>query len=171
MSYLSSVSAAKRTQIKNAFTLIDGESRDSNITLEDLKQVYTTVGLARPSDSELKAMMTIDGVDHSETGIKFAQFSAMMAKEMSQLEEASLLYTALQAYSLSDDQKVAKDDLQIDMEKLKDACCSANVGAFGEEPKYLSRQSFNKLTKGFVSENIDGKPIFLASKWLDAYLN
>ncbi|KAI3403315.2 MLC2 [Candida oxycetoniae] len=170
MSHLSSLSFAQKTQIKNVFTLIDGESRDSKITLDDLEKIYSSIGLVSPDSTELRSMLTIDGKDYSESGISFAQFSNIMAKEISNQEEKSKVFNALQVFLVSDNYQSYKGELQVDVNKLRDACCSISVEINGKN-KILARQDFDKSVKGFVSETMDGKQVLLASKWLDAYLD
>lgn len=173
MLHLNSLSSTQKTQIRNAFTIIDGESRDETITISDLKEVYSSMGIKVPTESQLKTMLTIDGVDHSEKGITFAQFLNILAKEMLRLEGKSIIYEALQVYlatttTKQDNQKQFKDELQIDVDKLKDACCSVQIDSADGTSK-LSRQSFDTLVEGFILETMDGKRIFLAAKWIDAY--
>ncbi|KAI5964248.1 MLC2 [Candida pseudojiufengensis] len=163
MTSLSSLSTNQKTQIRNAFTLIDGESRDSLITKEDLKNIYSSIDFKQPTDSQLTKMLTIDGKDHSKKGITFAQFSNIMAKELLLVEEKSVICDALKVFA-----KDSNDtDIQIDLNELKDACCSVNL----QEKTKLSRSSFDNLVKGFTSETMEGKKVFLASKWIEAYID
>ncbi|EMG46467.1 hypothetical protein SBY92_002639 [Candida maltosa Xu316] len=171
MSYLSTLSANQKAQIRNAFTLIDGESRDSNITKDDLVKLYSTLGLKAPTSSQLTDMLTIDGQDRSESGINFTQFSNILAKELSKFEDKSIIYDALKTYSDRENLKTFKDELQIDVNVLKDACCSVQLGEIGSGDQRLSRAKFDQLVEGFVQQQMDGKQIFLASKWIDAYID
>lgn len=168
---LTSLSSTQKAQLRNAFTLIDGDSRDSTITKDDLLKLYSTLGLRAPSDSQLKEMLTIDNVDKSETGINFTQFLNLMAKEMLKFEDRSIIYNALKIYLDKENLKTYKDELQIDVNKLKDACCSVQLGEIGSGDHRLSRAKFDQLVDGFVQEQMDGKQIFLASKWIDAYID
>ncbi|CCG21935.1 hypothetical protein CORT_0B02170 [Candida orthopsilosis Co 90-125] len=167
MSYLNALSNSQRQQIRNAFTLLDGESKDSSITKEDLKKMYSNLGMKQPSESEIETMFTIENVNHSEKGISFTQFSNILAKEFSLVEDRLSIYEALQVFSAKGNYKSFKDELQIDLDELKDACCSVRMN----DGNRLSRSSFDELVKGFVSETIDGKKVFLASKWMSAYID
>ncbi|KAI5956405.1 MLC2 [Candida jiufengensis] len=166
MTSLGSLSANQKTQIRNAFTLIDGESRDSLITKEDLKNIYSSIDLKQPTDSQLTKMLTIDNKDCSKKGITFAQFSNILAKEFSFIEEKSVIYDSLKVFA-NDDKLDNGDDLQVDLNELKDSCCSITL----PENKKLSRSSFDTLVKGFTSQTMDGKKVFLASKWIEAYID
>lgn len=53
MLHLTTLSSTQKAQIRNTFTLIDGESRDSTITKDDLVKLYSTLGLPPPSESQL----------------------------------------------------------------------------------------------------------------------
>ncbi|KAI5961683.1 MLC2 [Candida theae] len=167
MSHLNALSNPQRQQIRNAFTLLDGESKDSLITKDDLKKMYTNLGIKQPSEKEIESMFTIDNVSHSEKGISFTQFSNILAKELSLIDDRSSIYEALQVFSAKGDHKSFKDELQIDLEELKDACCSVRMN----DGNRLSRSSFDELVKGFVSQTVDGKKVFLASKWMSAYID
>ncbi|RCK65784.1 Myosin regulatory light chain, smooth muscle [Candida viswanathii] len=169
--HLTSLSASQKAQLRNAFTLIDGESRDSSITKDDLVKLYSTLGIRAPSDTQLREMLTIDGVDKSESGVNFTQFLNLMARELLKFEDRSIIYNALKIYLDKEDLKTFKDELQIDVNKLKDACCSVQLGEIGSGDQRLSRANFDKLVEGFVQEQMDGKQIFLASKWIDAYID
>ncbi|KAG7660914.1 MLC2 [[Candida] subhashii] len=168
---LNALSSNQKAQLRNAFTLIDGESRDANITKDDLEQLYSTLGLEKPSYDELKSMLTIDGEDKSESGINFAQFSTIMAKELSKIEDRSIIYNALKTFQDNEQIDSPKNDLQIDLDILKEACCSVQLGEIGSGDHRLSRTTFDSLTQGFIQEQIDGKQMFLASKWIDAYID
>lgn len=58
---LNTLSNNQKTQLRNAFTLIDGESRDSVITKQDLINLYKTLGIKVPTDKQLDSMLTVDG--------------------------------------------------------------------------------------------------------------
>lgn len=90
-----------------------------------------------------------------------------MAKELLQFEDRETIYNALKVFS---DDKESKD-LTIDVEALKEACCSVQLGEIGSGDHRLSRATFDKLVDGFVKEQVDGRKIFLASKWIDAYID
>lgn len=167
MLYLNALSNSQRQQIRNAFALLDGESKDSSITKEDLKKMYSNLGMKQPSESEIEAMFTIENVNHSEKGISFTQFLNILAKEFLLVEDRLSIYEALQVFLAKGNYKSFKDELQIDLDELKDACCSVRMN----EGNRLSRSSFDELVKGFVLETIDGKKVFLASKWMSAYID
>ncbi|KAI5970264.1 MLC2 [Candida margitis] len=167
MSHLNALSNPQRQQIRNAFALLDGESKDSLITKDDLQKMYSNLGIKQPSETEIQNMFTIDNVDYSQKGISFTQFSNILAKELSLIEDRSSILEALQVFSVKGDHKSFKDELQIDLEDLKDACCSVRMN----DDNRLSRSSFDESVKGFVSETIDGKKVFLASKWMSAYID
>ncbi len=171
MLHLTTLSSTQKAQIRNTFTLIDGESRDSTITKDDLVKLYSTLGLPPPSESQLTEMLTVDGQDKSQTGINFTQFLNIMAKELLKFEDQSIIYNALKVYLDKENLKTFKDELQIDVNKLKDACCSVQLGEIGSGDHRLSRAKFDKLVEGFVQEQMDGTQIFLASKWIDAYID
>lgn len=165
---LNTLSNNQKTQLRNAFTLIDGESRDSVITKQDLINLYKTLGIKVPTDKQLDSMLTIDGSSKKEEkSINFTQFLNIMAKELLQFEDRETIYNALKVFS---DDKESKD-LTIDVEALKEACCSVQLGEIGSGDHRLSRATFDKLVEGFVKEQVDGRKIFLASKWIDAYID
>ena len=80
MLHLTTLSSTQKAQIRNAFTLIDGESRDSTITKDDLVKLYSTLGLPPPSESQLTKMLTVDGQEKSQTLINITQFLNIMKK-------------------------------------------------------------------------------------------
>lgn len=169
---LNTLSSNQKAQLRNAFTLIDGESRDANITKDDLVKLYATLGIERPTDEELTTMLTIEGgEDRSETGINFAQFLAIMAKELLKFEDRSIIFNALKTFQSTDGEYQSSRDLQIDLQVLKEACCSVQLGEIGSGDHRLPRATFDRLTQGFVQEQMDGKQVFLASKWIDAYVD
>lgn len=166
MLHLNALSNPQRQQIRNAFALLD-ESKDSLITKSDLKKMYANLGIKQPSESEIESMFTIDNVNYSEKGISFTQFLNIIAKELLLIEDRSSIYEALQVFLKKGNHKSFKDELQIDLNDLKDACCSVRMG----NGNCLSRSSFDELVEGFVLETIDGKKVFLASKWMSAYID
>lgn len=168
MLVLNSLSNKQKTQLRNAFTLIDGESRDSIITKQDLVSLYKTLGIKVPTDNQLDSMLTVDGsANKGEQSINFTQFLNIMAKELLQFDDRETIHNALKMFS--DDKK--KEDLIINVEYLKEACCSVQLGEIGSGDHRLSRATFDKLVDGFVKEQMDGRKILLASKWLDAYID
>lgn len=166
MSALNTLSNGQKAQLRNAFTLIDGESRDSSITKADLISLYKTLELKVPDDDSLKEMLTIDG-EFKETGVNFTQFSNIMAKELQKYDDRMTIYNALKVFLIDSH----NHELVIDVEVLKEACCSVQLGELGSGDNRLSRQAFDQLVEGFVKEQIDGTKLFTASKWLDAYID
>lgn len=166
MSSLNRLSSTQKTQLRNAFTLIDGESRDSILTRDDLINIYSHLGSKPPLDKELTQMLTIDGTTHSE--ISFAKFTQIMANELDKFDDRSTIANALKVFA----SKTTGDssDLLVDLSLLKDSCCSVQLGEIGTN-NTLSRSVFDDLTKGFIKEEIDGKKVLNASKWLDAYID
>ncbi|KAK6457969.1 uncharacterized protein RJT20DRAFT_125849 [Scheffersomyces xylosifermentans] len=173
MSALNTLSNSQKSQLRNAFTLIDGESRDSIITKDDLVKLYTTLGLNLPSDDQLSSMLSLEGDDSNskDAGINFTQFSNIMAKELSKLEDRSTIYNALKVFVDDDNGDARYDDLIINFDTIKEACCSVQLGDIGTGDHRLARSTFDKMVDGFVKEQMDGKKVFLASKWMDAYIN
>lgn len=165
---LNTLSNNQKAQLRNAFTLIDGDSRDSIITKPDLIALYKTLGKAVPSDDQLNRMLA-DGVkgDNGEVGISFTQFSNIMASHLLKFDDRMTIYNALKVFS----KDVDNHDLVIDIEDLKQACCGVKVEEIDSPDHRLSRPVFDQLVVGFVKEQIDGKKVFLASKWLDAYID
>lgn len=165
---LNRLSNNQKTQLRNAFTLIDGESRDSVITKQDLINLYMTLGIKVPTDKQLDSMLTVDeSSKEKEKSINFTQFLNIMANELQQFDDRETIYGALKVFS--DDKK--STDLMIDVETLKEACCSVQLGEIGTGDHRLSRPTFDKLVDGFIKEQIDGRKTFLASKWIDAYID
>lgn len=166
---LNTLSNNQKSQLRNAFTLIDGDSRDSIITKQDLVNLYTTLGLEIPSDQQLTQMLAVDG--GTDQGINFAQFLTIMAKEFLKVDDRMAIYKALKVFSEEGDPKKYSEDLIIDVDELKEACCSVQLGEIGSGDHRLSRATFDRLVEGFVKEEMDGKRLFMASKWLDAYID
>lgn len=162
---LNTLSNNQKQQLRNAFTLVDGESRDSVITKTDLINLYQQLGLAVPNDEQLSSML------NNSDGINFAQFLQIMAKELLVFEDRNTIYNALKLFAEDADYNRVSEDLIIDVERLKDACCSVQLGEIGSGDHRLTRQTFDGLVKGFVLEQTDGKKLFLAGKWLDAYID
>lgn len=154
----------QKAQLRDVFTLIDGESKDSIITKDDLIKVYKNLGLEVPNDDQLTEMVTVDG---NQQGLNFVQFLNMMASQLIQLNDREMLYNALKVFSQESDVK----DLIIDIDELKEACCSVQLGDIGTGDHRLPRSTFDRLVKGFVKEQSNGKRLFLASNWLDAYID
>lgn len=172
MSSLNTLSNNQKSQLRNAYRLIDGESRDSIITKQDLINIYSQLGLKVPSDDQLTQMLTIEGV-YQENGINFARFLQIMAHEFEKFEDRMTIYNALTVFadeSVSD-KKFREQELVVDVEALKDICCSVQLGEIGSGDHRLDRATFDKMVNGFVKQQIDGKWIFQASKWLDAYID
>lgn len=168
---LNTLSNNQKSQLRNAFTLIDGDSRDSVITKQDLINLYTTLGLEVPSDQQLTQMLTVEGSSENDLGINFAQFLTIMAKEFLKVDDRMAIHKALKVFSEEEDPHKYTEDLIIDVELLKEACCSVQLGEIGSGDHRLSRATFDRLVEGFVKEQMDGKRLFMASKWLDAYID
>lgn len=167
---LNTLSNNQKSQLRNAFTLIDGESRDSTITKEDLINLYSQLGQKVPSDDELIKMLTVDGV-YQEKGINFTKFLQIMAQEFSKFDDKMTIYLALKVFAQSSDVKFREEELVIDVDKLKDVCCSVQLGEIGSGDHRLDRTVFDKMVHGFVKEGLDGKKMFQASKWMEAYID
>lgn len=170
MSALNTLSNNQKSQLRHAFTLIDGELRDLQITKQDLVNLYTQLGIAVPAESDLERMLTVEGGD-AEKGINFAQFLNIMAKEFSKFDSRMTIYNALKVFSHSEQVPKFREELYIDVDQLKDACCSVQLGEIGLGDHRLDRKVFDKLVEGFVQEEMDGKRLFMADKWLDAYID
>lgn len=169
MSALNTLLNNQKSQLRHAFTLIDGDSRDSTITKQDLVNLYTQLGMAAPSESDLTQMITVDGGDGE--GINFAQFLNIMAKEFSKFDNRMTIANALKNFSAQDQLPKFREGMVIDIDELKDACCSVQLGEIGLGDHRLDRGVFDKLVEGFVQEEMDGKRLFMADKWLDAYID
>ncbi|ABN67112.2 Mlc2p [Scheffersomyces stipitis CBS 6054] len=175
MSALNTLTGGQKAQLRNAFTLIDGESRDSLITKLDLVKLYTTLGLKIPTDEELASMLSLasdNSEQGKEPGLNFTQFSNIMAKELSKLEDRTTIYKALKVF---ENEKAVGDnrydDIEIELEKIKDACCTVQLGEIGSGDHRLSRSKFDEMVAGFVKGQMDGRQIFQASKWIEAYID
>lgn len=168
MSALNTLSNNQKSQLRNAFTLIDGDSRDSLITKDDLIKLYSQLGIKAPTDEQLTSMLSDSELGK---GINFTQFLNIMAKEFLKFEDRMTIYNALKVFSEEVDPRKYTDDLIIDVEYLKEACCSVQLGEIGLGDNRLSRLTFDKLVVGFVKVQTNGKKLFLASKWLDAYID
>lgn len=162
---LNSLTNNQKAELRNAFTLIDGDSKDSLITTEDLVKLYKTLGLKQPSKAQLDIM--VKGDDPLSKGINFAKFLNIMALQLLQLDDRTTIHNALKVFAEGSDVK----DLIIDVETLKEACCSVQLGEIGSGDNRLSRTTFDELVQGFVKEQSNGKKLFLASNWLDAYID
>lgn len=165
MSALNSLTNNQKAQLRNAFTIIDGDSRDSTISKQDLKNLYKTLALPMPTDKQLNQML-----DDSD-GINFTQFSNIMAKQFLQFDDKLTIYNALKVFAEEGTSKSNNEEFIIDAEILKEACCSVQLGEIGSGDHRLERKTFDKLVDGFIKEETNGKKVFLASKWLDAYID
>lgn len=164
MNPLNTLSNSQKSELRNAFTLIDGESKDAVLTKDDLVKLYKTLGIEVPTKKELELMMKTD--DKEAKGLNFAQFLNIMATQLLQLDDRATIYNALKVFSEGAD----VNDLIIDVDTLKEACCSVQLGDIGSGDNRLSRATFDGLVQGFVKEQSDGKRLFLVSNWLDAYI-
>ncbi|GEQ67407.1 hypothetical protein JCM33374_g1072 [Metschnikowia sp. JCM 33374] len=160
MSSLLSLSNEQKSQVRNAFTLIDSESKDGKITVSDLVNMYKTLGMELPAESVLKSMLG------DNDSISFAQFSQIIAGELAKFDDRTTITNALRVFTNDEN----KNNLLIDVEELKEACCSVQLGDIGSGDHRLSRASFDALVEGFVREQMDGKKIFNASNWINAYI-
>lgn len=160
---LNSLTSTQKSQLRNAFTIIDGDSRDSKITKKDLVALYKTLGLTTPTDAQLNTML--DG----EEGINFTQYSNIMAKQLLKFDGRETIQNALKVFA--DELKDLKDpDFNVEITKLKEAVCSVQLGEIGTGDNRLGRKTFDELVDGFVRDEIDGRKVFMASKWLAAYI-
>lgn len=157
---LSALSNAQKVQIRNAFLLIDSDSKDLKISVSDLVNVHKTLGMPVPDKA------TLEGMLGGEEDISFARFSQIMALELSKVDDRTTIQNALKVFAEND----SSQEMTIDIEQLKEACCSVQLGEVGSGDQRLSRNAFDQLTKGFVKEKMDGSKVFLAQKWLDAYI-
>lgn len=154
------LSNEQKAQVRNAFTLIDSDSKDGKITLSDLTNVHKTLGIELPSEDTLKQMLG------GQELITFAQFSQTLASELAKLDDKTTIANALKVFTTDDN----KHNLVVDLDELKEACCSVQMGDIGSGDHRLSRPVFDSLTKGFVKEQMDGKRLFYGANWIDAYI-
>lgn len=157
---LHTLTSQQKEQVRNAFTLIDSDSKDGSISYSDLAHVHKSLGLNCPSQEMLEQMLG------GKELITFGQFSQILAEEMNKLDDKTTIANALRYFATEDN----KHSLVIDLDELKEACCSVQLGELGEGDHRLSRAAFDSLTKAFVKEQMDGKRLFYASNWLDAYI-
>lgn len=160
MASLISLSNEQKSQVRNAFTLIDSESKDGQITVSDLVNMHKTLGLELPSEKELNAMLGGNDL------ISFAQFSQIIAGELAKFDDRTTITNALRVFATEEN----KNNLLIDVDELKEACCSVQLGDIGSGDHRLSRASFDNLVAGFVREQMDGKKVFNALNWISAYI-
>lgn len=157
---LQTLTSEQKAQVRNAFTLIDSDSKDGQITASDLVSVHKSLGLELPPQETLDAMLAGNEL------VSFAQFSQILADEMSKLDDKTTIANALKIFATEENQH----NLIIDLEELKEACCSVQLGDIGTGDQRLSRTAFDSLTKAFVKEQMDGKRLFYGSNWIDAYI-
>ena len=160
MASLLSLSNEQKSQVRNAFTLIDSESKDGKITMSDLANVHKTLGLELPSEAVLATMLGGNEL------ISFAQFSQIIAGELAKIDDRTTITNALKVFATEEN----KNNLLIDVDELKEACCSVQLGEIGSGDHRLSRASFDSLVEGFVREQMDGKKLFNALNWISAYI-
>lgn len=159
---LRTLTPAQKTQLRNAFTLIDGDSRDSKITKEDLVHLHQSLGLATPSNKELEQMLSIG----SNGEVTFNLFLSTIAEEVQKFGDVTAIYEAVKVFS----EDTKNNDIVVDVDQLKDACCSVQLGGIGSGDHRLERARFDKLVDGFIREQNDGKKLFMASRWINAYI-
>lgn len=157
---LLTLTSEQKAQVRNAFTLIDSDSKDGAISQSDLINVHKTLGLEVPKQETLDQMLA------GNEQISFAQFSQILAEEMNKLDDRNTLANALRVFATEEN----KHNLIVDFDELKEACCSVQLGEIGTGDHRLSRTAFDNLTKNFVKEQMDGKRLFYGSNWLDAYI-
>ncbi|OBA19543.1 hypothetical protein METBIDRAFT_79554 [Metschnikowia bicuspidata var. bicuspidata NRRL YB-4993] len=160
MASLLSLSNEQKSQVRNAFTLIDSESKDGSISMSDLANIHKTLGLELPSTEVLESMLG------GKELVSFAQFSQIIAGELAKIDDRTTISNALRVFASED----AKSNLLIDVDELKEACCSVQLGDIGSGDHRLSRASFDSLVAGFVREQMDGKKVFNALNWISAYI-
>lgn len=161
---LNTLTNNQKLELRNAFKLVDGESRDSIITKQDIINFYESLGKPVPLEEQLKQML-----GSNEKGMNFAQFLSIIAEELQIFNSRAALLKALKTFG---DEEQSDDGIIIDLEKLKEACCSVQLGDIGSgTSERLSRSVFDKVVHDFVEEQIDGKKIFQASKWIAAYVD
>lgn len=154
------LSNQQKAQVRNAFTLIDSDSKDGKITLSDLINVHKTLGIELPDEETLKLMLEGNEL------ITFAQFSQIMAGEIAKLDDKTTIVNALKIFTTEEN----RHNLIVDVDELKEACCSVQMGDIGSGDHRLPRHVFDSLTKGFIKEQMDGKRLFYGSNWIDAYI-
>ena len=159
---LRTLTPAQKTQLRNAFTLIDGDSRDSKITKEDLVHLHQSLGLATPSNKELEQMLSIG----SNGEVTINLFLSTIAEEVQKFGDVTAIYEAVKVFA----EDTKNNDIVVDVDQLKDACCSVQLGGIGSGDHRLERSRFDKLVDGFIREQNNGKRLFMASKWINAYI-
>lgn len=157
---LLTLSNEQKVQVRNAFTLIDSDSKDGKITLSDLQNVHKTLGIELPTEENLKLMLQGNDL------INFAQFSQIMAAELAKVDDKLTIVNALKIFTTDEN----KHNLVVDVDELKEACCSVQLGEIGSGDHRLARLVFDLLVSGFVKEQMDGKRLFYGSQWLSAYI-
>ena len=121
-----------------------------------------------PLKEEIREMFTING-EYNEKGLNFTQFLQIMSRELLKFDDRATIYNALKAFA--DDSNGSTEELAVDVDRLKDACCSVQLGEIGSGDHRLDRNVFDELVAGFVKQQIDGKNVFQASRWIDAYID
>lgn len=157
---LLTLTSEQKAQVRNAFTLIDSDSKDGAISQSDLINVHKTLGLEVPKQEVLDTMLA------GNEQISFAQFSQILAEEMNKLDDKNTIANALRVFATEEN----KHNLIVDLDDLKEACCSVQLGEIGTGDHRLSRTAFDSLTKSFVKEQMNGKRLFYGSNWIDAYI-
>lgn len=156
---LFTLSNEQKAQVRNAFTLIDSDSKDNTISASDLANIHKTLGLEQPPPETIAAML--GGQDL----ISFAQFSHIMAAELAKLDDKATLANAFKVFSTDQNRQLA-----VDADELKEACCAVQLGEIGSGDNRLNRAAFDTLAGSFVKEEMDGRRVFHAQKWIDAYI-
>lgn len=166
---LNLLSKDQKSQISDVFRLIDGESRDSEISKQDLVNVYKSIGLAVPLDRELDNMLTVDSnKNDKEKKLNFNSFLNIMALELQKLDDKMTIYNALKFFPGKTDDN---GELSIDLKHLKEAVCSVHTNSTEDSNQTFTTEKFDALVQGFLKTQVDGNRVFLASKWVDAYIS
>lgn len=166
---LNLLSKDQKSQISDVFRLIDGDSRDSEISKQDLVNIYKSIGLTVPLDRELDSMLTVDSnKNDKEKKLNFNSFLNIMALELQKLDDKMTIYNALKFFPGKTDDN---GELSIDLRDLKEAVCSVHTDSTEDDNQNLTTEKFDALVQGFLKTQVDGKQVFLASKWVDAYIS
>jgi len=116
-------------EFKEAFGLMD-QDRDGTISVDDLKEVYSSLGKA-PKDADLKAM-----IDEAPGPINFTMLLTLFGERLNGTDEESTIVNAFKIFDAD-----AKG--HIHREALKSMLCSE-----GKKEERLSDQEFNQMLDG-----------------------
>ena len=98
--------------------------------------------------------------------VTFNLFLSTIAEEVQKFGDVTAIYEAVKVFA----EDTKNNDIVVDVDQLKDACCSVQLGGIGSGDHRLERSRFDKLVDGFIREQNDGKRLFMASKWINAYI-